>query len=513
MSSQIPPNPYFSGINYNPGFFSSITDYLTVAIANSKYLKIIGGTLNGFLGILRTPRVALDVNGQAVINDGTSGIPANATLLGSAGTKLILKEGGGLATPIALGTYLNDLWYGVSGVGNHLFYSGTNERVRINDVGNVGIGTNNPQEYLDLYNGTQSGNSPYIKLRGGGGSNNSVGIILNPFYNRTALTTTKIFAIDDGFSSANLCFATADTGSVTTEAVERMRIKTNGNVGIGTNDPQSKLHLHTPTNSTYVSLKITDNTTGIGATDGISITKTDQQDMFLFVYENARMIFFTNNLVRMILSAAGYLGIGDVAPSNILQVGTGQRLRISNGSTDYSQIGVSDAGINNTCIVLSGHQRPGTPGNIEYIAVNEHVFYTTHTGSYIDRVRLNPDDFQIKTSCSTYGANYYTDGEFLFSMERTNTSGTAKTGYFISNEWFYNSLVMLAVSHNGATYTYWHGYYGTNNSTATMYITALNQSNMTVEAFQEQTTLKYYLFLRPSIAFNQSVQMRVKFYG
>jgi hypothetical protein len=37
MSSQMPPNPYFSGINYNPSFFSTVAAYLTEAIANSKY--------------------------------------------------------------------------------------------------------------------------------------------------------------------------------------------------------------------------------------------------------------------------------------------------------------------------------------------------------------------------------------------------------------------------------------------------------------------------------------------
>jgi hypothetical protein len=35
-----PPNPYFSGINFNPSFFSSTaSNYLTEAIANSKYLS------------------------------------------------------------------------------------------------------------------------------------------------------------------------------------------------------------------------------------------------------------------------------------------------------------------------------------------------------------------------------------------------------------------------------------------------------------------------------------------
>ena len=135
MSSQIPPNPYFSGINYNPSFFSTVVAYLTEAIANSKYLKLLGGSLSGFLGILRNPaRVALDVNGKAVINDGTLGIPANSTF-GGGGTKLILTEGTIIETPIALGTEANNLWLGTQSTGNIKFYTGTNERVRIDNTG------------------------------------------------------------------------------------------------------------------------------------------------------------------------------------------------------------------------------------------------------------------------------------------------------------------------------------------------------------------------------------------
>jgi hypothetical protein len=38
---QTPPNPWFSNINFNPSFFQSISDHLTEAIANSKYLRLI----------------------------------------------------------------------------------------------------------------------------------------------------------------------------------------------------------------------------------------------------------------------------------------------------------------------------------------------------------------------------------------------------------------------------------------------------------------------------------------
>lgn len=140
MSSNTPPDPYFSGINFNPSFFSVIQTYLTEAIANSKYLKLIGGTLSGFLGINRTPRVELDINGKVVINDTSIGVPANG-VFGSTGTKLILTEGTVSETPNAIGTDSTSMWYGTSSTKEHRFFTGTNQRIVITSSGSVGIGT------------------------------------------------------------------------------------------------------------------------------------------------------------------------------------------------------------------------------------------------------------------------------------------------------------------------------------------------------------------------------------
>jgi hypothetical protein len=109
MSSQLPPDPYFNNINFNPSFFIDNDPFLTETIANLKYLKLTGGTLTGNLGIGTAPRTNLDVNGKAIINDGLSGVPVNG-ILGGSGTELILKTGTASDTPIALG--LQKIIYG-----------------------------------------------------------------------------------------------------------------------------------------------------------------------------------------------------------------------------------------------------------------------------------------------------------------------------------------------------------------------------------------------------------------
>jgi hypothetical protein len=129
-----PPYPYFNGINFNSSFFPSLSNYLTEAMANSKYLRLIGGILSGNLGIKRTPQVELDVNGKVNINNGFGTLPGNGGS-GSNGTRLILFPGTATETPMALGYNADSLWYGTASTGNHRFYTGTTERMMIKSDG------------------------------------------------------------------------------------------------------------------------------------------------------------------------------------------------------------------------------------------------------------------------------------------------------------------------------------------------------------------------------------------
>ena len=81
------------------------------------------------------------------------------------------------------------------------------------------------------------------------------------------------------------------------------------------------------------------------------------------------------------LSVPSNLAVGTTAvATNILQVGAGGRLRISNGTTDYTLLGTLDTdGSTNTSIVISGNTRSTNAGNIQYLATasaGSHIFYT-----------------------------------------------------------------------------------------------------------------------------------------
>jgi hypothetical protein len=102
---------------------------------------------------------------------------------------------------------------------------------------------------------------------------------------------------------------------------------------------------------------------------------------------NANQISATTNLVLQ--PTTGNVGIGTSSPSQILQVGNGGRLRISNDITDYSLIGTKETDdASNTRIVVSGFQRSGNPGDIDYVSTSTgaHKFLTGNSGAELMRI-------------------------------------------------------------------------------------------------------------------------------
>jgi hypothetical protein len=115
-----------------------------------------------------------------------------------------------------------------------------------------------------------------------------------------------------------------------TNANERMRITSGGNVGIGTTSPTSLLHLlggilkveAASSSSAYLQLSYN------GATNA--------QSGYIGYEPSANMTLFTNNTERMRITSGGYVGINEQAPNSYLHVKGSLRLPIAIKTATYT---------------------------------------------------------------------------------------------------------------------------------------------------------------------------------
>jgi|DEB0MinimDraft_6_1074348.scaffolds.fasta_scaffold00073_27 hypothetical protein len=149
--------------------------------------------------------------------------------------------------------------------------------------GNVGIGTDNPARTLEVNSGTAS---DIVSFGNDSGS-------------MTFGQTTSLTSLD---------LATSNAYRIRQGASTPFYINTVGDVGIGTTSPDETLHLH-KAGTNY--LKITNNTTGQGSADGLIIGNLDSDGTALiWNYENAPVMFGTNNTERLRITSDGNVLIG-----------------------------------------------------------------------------------------------------------------------------------------------------------------------------------------------------------
>ena len=132
-----------------------------------------------------------------------------------------------------------------------VFTAGT-ERVRVSSAGNVGIGTASPSANLDIYNG-----SSWSELHLDGANGGEIKL------QKAGTTHLDIYASDAG-STASVIKAQSHlqlASNNSTAANSSIYLKSNGNVGIGTDSPSGTLHVSN-TGSEYTDKFIVDGSHG-----------------------------------------------------------------------------------------------------------------------------------------------------------------------------------------------------------------------------------------------------------
>lgn len=206
----------------------------------------------------------------------------------------------------------------LTSIGAHALMFGTNntERVRIDPVGNVGIGTTAPLAKFTA-NGSvwlnqvtdYSGATSTIQMSSGSSTNNIM-IRTNSLYlYNYGNTGETLLRFGNGFETWSIgtnAGATPDFRLFELNgAATRLIVKANGNVGIGTTSPGYKLD-------------VSDSSRIAGTLHFFGALRNYSGDMTLNQAVDANMIFQTNLTERMRISNTGNVGIGTATPNTKL---------------------------------------------------------------------------------------------------------------------------------------------------------------------------------------------------
>ncbi len=207
--------------------------------------------------------------GFYAINDSTQGLVLRAQSSSFTISGLRIANYGTIVSE----ALLDGLVIGTEGAGDPLvFGTFANQRMRIDGNGNVGIGTTAPAAQLDV-NGSIYSTATAIKM----GYNSAISLNAVDFWGDGAISTSN---------NGNLYLTPNGTGNV---------LVNNGNVGIGTTSPISKLHVS-------------------GAVTGKALAIFDETG------DQAILTASASGATKFIVDHAGNVGIGTSAPGYTLDV-------------------------------------------------------------------------------------------------------------------------------------------------------------------------------------------------
>lgn len=258
---------------------------------------------------------------------------------------------------------------------------------------NVGIGTTTPTYRLELSSGasddvfkmastrniaTQAQMLVYANKGTNSANNDRALIVFNHDKNdnsgtMSAAIGSKVFSATSS-TGLGLGFSTGTTSS------DDMVIDNNGNVGIGTSSPQTKLHLSS-TSGSPTALRI--EASGSGGESSIELNANGNNWSILSDDSSDLLRIFQDTTAVFAIDSSREVGIGTVTPSSKLEVidtSTTSIIRASYDGSRYLDLSpygvVSQFGSTNNNMVI-GINSSGTLGNLYFNTANSTSAYAT----------------------------------------------------------------------------------------------------------------------------------------
>ena len=360
-------------------------------------LKAKNGTSNVGIGI-SNPNARLQI---------TSGTSAVAAVKLTSGTLLTTPQAGaveydGSQFYVTDGTSTRRSIATVQNAGSF-----DNTNTISNNSGNITLAPNNStgSVLVSATTGSTDANTGALVVKGGAGISGNLNV------SGAILTSANI-------QGASI---TATSGIITPAIYGTSNLAINpsgGNVGIGTNNPTRKLHLHESSGGPSY-LQITASSTGVGIMDGFQLAiDGSTSEAGIIQRENSLLYFSTNNIPRLNITGNGNVGIGTTSPDQNLVV-SGVIKSIVNSTTSYDPSNMSISPGEADGLIIHNN---GSSSNSTYAGL---IFRNKASNVGVGRIALTGGS---ATSALTFSLRPSTGSVSASEVMRINSAGNVGIG-------------------------------------------------------------------------------------
>jgi len=410
---------------------NSSSDLVIENKVQDKDIKFLGD--DGGAGVTA---LTLDMSAAGAATFNSSVTLANTLSISSASTSAFLQASS------------NILQFGTSSDDPVAFFANNAERMRLTADGRLGLGTNSPAYTLTAEKDVDTWVS---RLYNTGSDADAAGLLV-----RTDATAAH----------------NALALGVYADSAYKMVVRSNGNVGIGTTDPQFDIHVHQG-DSTNSLIQFTNTTTGSTASDGLLVGLDSSEQAQVWMRENSILRFATNDTERVRIGSSGEMQLGGTTNAGFIDfdssslqlntqrnpntgafVNTGRAhasivLSDGNGTASNSYIRFMTASSNNT--VASERMRINSSGNVHITDNSNGPDAALHIEKTTPQIRLQLNGNSGYNTIESGGSNELIIGRSGSEQMRIDSSGHLMLGTTTEGNAAADNLTLSGSGHVGIT--------------------------------------------------------------